>query len=82
MKTEESKLKEQPVIMHSYTPNYLHFRVNGAGKIQITEDCQHLCGSEEGFSFGVEWGKYGFSGGVLPKDEAKRLAEHILNVLK
>ena len=88
MKTDESKLKAQqeqldiPVVMHSYTPNYLHFKVNGAGRIQITEDCQHSCGREEGFSFGVEWGKHGFAGGVLPKEEAKKLAEHILNALK
>ena len=88
MKIEESKLEAQqeqldiPVVMHSYTPNYLHFRVNGAGKIQITDDCQYRCGGEEGFSFGVEWGKHGFAGGVLPKEEARKLAEHILNALK
>lgn len=58
-------------VVLSYTPNYLHFRVNGAGKIQITEDCQYRCGDEEGFSFGV-----------LPKEEARRLAAHILNTLK
>lgn len=89
MKKEEQTLNnaEKPKlgifdVMHSYTPNYLHFRVNGAGKIQITEDCQYSCGNEKGFSFGVEWGKHGFAGGVLPKEEARRLAEHILNALK
>jgi len=74
--------KKQQDQLHNHTPNHLHFRVNGAGKIQITDDYKYSCGGEEGFSFGVEWGKHGFTGGVLPKEEAKRLAEHILNTLK
>ena len=79
---EETDNSDWGDVMHSYTPNYLHFNVNGAGRIQITEDCQYSCAGEEGFSFGVEWGKYGFTGGVLPNQEAKKLAEHILNALK
>lgn len=83
MEQEENlKNSDEQLDMYNHIPNYLNFRVNGAGKIQITEDCQYSCGGEEGFSFGVEWGIHGFSGGVLPKDEAKKLAEHILNTLK
>ena len=88
MKTEKSKLEAQqdqlniPVALGSDTSDYLHFSVVGAGKIQISEDCQYLSGGEEGFSFGVEWGAHGFAGGVLSKEESKKLAEHILNALK
>ena len=67
---------------HNHTnSNYLHFRVNGAGKIRITEYCKYSCGGEEGFSFGVEWGRHGFAGGVHPKEEAKKLSKHKLHAL-
>lgn len=66
----------------SYTPKDLYFNVYGAGKIRISETCSSRCGDKEGFNFGVEWGEYGFAGGVLPKEEAKKLAKHILNSLK
>ncbi len=62
--------------------NNSYFNVIGAGTIAISKECKYVCGKEDGFSFGVEWGRYGFAGGVLSKDEARRLAEHILNALK
>jgi hypothetical protein len=57
------------------------FKVTGAGQILISNQCHFYCHGKTGFDFSVEWGKYGYSGGVLPKDEAKKLAEHILNSL-
>ena len=57
----------------------IYFDVPGAGDICISEDCHHSTGKVVGFSFGVEWGRYGFSGGVIGRDEAKRMAEFILS---
>ena len=53
----------------------LEFDVLGAGKLRITEsnDCQ--CGGKTGFGIGVEWGKYGFAGGMLPNEEALKLLD-------
>ena len=58
-----------------------YFKVIGAGKIEISEDPNYLCGTEIGFSFGVEWGRNEYAGGVLSQKEALRLADHILTVL-
>lgn len=54
------------------------FKVAGAGDICIGNSCSDSTGRVVGFSFGVEWGQYGFIGGVLGRDEAKRMAEFIL----
>lgn len=56
----------------------LFFDVKGAGDIAISESCFHCCGGVVGFAFSVEWGQYGFVGGVIGRDEAKRMAEFIL----
>jgi hypothetical protein len=61
-------------------PHY-YFEVIGAGDIEISESSEVTCGGEEGFSLGVSWGEHGFAGGVLPKKEALKLAEHILNTI-
>jgi hypothetical protein len=58
--------------------NYEYFDVPGAGKIQIGKEPSAITGGAEGFGFGVEWGQYGYSGGVIDKKEAVRLARHIL----
>lgn len=57
---------------------YLFFEVPGAGDICISKNCHHSTGEVVGFGFGVEWGRYGFCGGVLGREEAKRLAEFII----
>jgi hypothetical protein len=56
----------------------VYFNVSGAGDIRISRDCHNWTGKVVGFSFGVEWGSRGFTGGVLGRDEAKRMAEFIL----
>ena len=58
--------------------NYEYFDVPGAGKIQISIDPNSRTGDVQGFSFGVEWGRNGYTGGVIDKKEAVRLARHIL----
>ena len=63
------------------TENHTYFEVIGAGQIEISHSSEVHCGGETGFSFGVEWGEYGFAGGVLSKEEAIKLAEHILRVI-
>ena len=59
--------------------DYMHFDVHGAGTIEISDNCHVFCGGVVGFHFGVEWGRHGYAGGVLGRDEAKRMAEYILN---
>lgn len=56
----------------------LYFEVTGAGDVRMSESCHHSTGQVVGFSFGVEWGKHGFTGGVIGRDEAKKMAEFIL----
>lgn len=57
---------------------YIYFNVPGAGKIQISTSTTVRTGGVEGFAFGVEWGRYGYAGGVLSKEESVRLANFIL----
>lgn len=56
----------------------LYFEVPGAGDICMSESCHHSTGQVVGFNFGTEWGRYGYCGGVLGREEAKRMAEFIL----
>jgi len=79
---KKQQVKDNKSSVINNTTDYLYFEVHGAGKIRITKECNVLCCDKEGFSFGVEWGGYGFAGGVLARDDAKKLAEYILNVLK
>jgi len=62
--------------------NYLYLDVVGAGKIEISKSNEVRCGGKTGFSFGVEWGQHGYTGGLLSKEEAIRLAEYILQKCK
>ena len=55
-----------------------YFEVIGAGKIEISKFDGVQCGGKLGFSFGVEWGRHGYTGGLLSREEAIKLAEHIL----
>lgn len=56
----------------------VYFEVVGAGKIEISKFDGVQCGGKLGFSFGVEWGTHDYTGGVLSREEAIKLAEHIL----
>lgn len=78
---ESQRRKNRNLCFKNDTDRYpsLYFDVPGAGEICISESCHHYTGKVAGFSFGVEWGLYGFSGGVLGRDEAKRMAEFILS---
>jgi len=60
---------------------YLYFDVLGAGQIEISESANWQCGGKTGFGFGVEWGKHGYAGGVISREEAIKLAEFILNTV-
>jgi len=74
------KQKKHERLIWAFKMNFdgRYFDVPGAGLIAISEDCHRTTGKVAGFSFGVEWGVYGFCGGVLGRDEAKKLAEFIL----
>lgn len=54
-----------------------HFRVNGAGELQVGRTDQDHCGGEDGVSIGVSWGGHGYAGGVLPNHEVDRLIAHL-----
>lgn len=56
------------------------YEVAGAGHITIT-GFPHLCGGRAGFGFGVSWGEYGYIGGVLGMEEARRLANDLLEII-
>ena len=55
--------------------------VLAAGDIQISNSANWRTMGVYGFSFGVEWGKFGYGGGVLSRENARTLAEHILTTL-
>ena len=57
---------------------YVFFEVPGAGDICISESPHHSTGKVIGFGIGISWARYGYVGGVLGRDEAKRMAEFIL----
>ena len=60
------------------TPRDIYFEVVGAGQVGISKDAHALCGNAVGFTFGVSWGRNQFSGGVMSRSEALRLAKHII----
>ncbi len=65
------------------TPEGLEpFIVGGAGTLGVGKCVGGWSAGSYGFSIGVSWGQHGYSGGVLGINEAKRLAEHILEQLK
>jgi hypothetical protein len=57
---------------------YVYFTIPGAGEIRLSRSTSFTTGGVEGFTFGVEWGEYGYSGGVLSKEEGVKLANFIL----
>ena len=58
-----------------------YFKASGGGDVVISNSFNHSCGDAVGFSFDVEWGRFGFCGAVLGRREAKRMAECILERL-
>ena len=58
------------------------FEVQGAGKIQVGDSAECECGTAIGFHVGVEWGQWGYAGGVMDAKEAKRLADFIYDRLQ
>lgn len=61
---------------------YEIFKVNGAGDIAISKSGKHSTAFEIGFSISTSWGSHPFTGGVIPLDEAVRMANHILEYAK
>ena len=61
--------------------HFLEIEVRGAGKIRINSEPVWSCGDAIGFMFDTDWNKDHFSGGVLSREDAKILAEHILKSL-
>lgn len=60
---------------------YNEFYCVGAGKIRISKSASWSTGGSVGFSFGVEWGRNEYAGGVLSKEEAVKLAKFILRTV-
>ena len=69
----------------TYFPETYQYEIPGAGHLRITRKNTFSTGFASGFSIDVDWytskRKYGYYGGVLPDDEARKLAENILRVL-
>lgn len=61
---------------------HIYFPVAGAGEIRISKDCCNSCGGVVGFGIGVSWGRFGFTGGVISRSEARQMAEYILEVTR
>ena len=58
------------------------FKIIGFGEIRISESSNWLCGEAEGFSFQFKPNRQNyFIGGVLDKEEARLLADHIYKSL-
>lgn len=53
------------------------FEMKCSDNIEISEENEWECGGEIGFHFSYE----AKAGGVLPNEEARKLAEHIIKVL-
>lgn len=60
---------------------YEPFEVKGAGNLIFSNDASTSCGGVVGFSIGAEWGEHGYIGGVISKEEAIRLAKHIMRTV-
>ena len=61
--------------------DYVDYEVIGAGKLRISKTCTWQCGFKEGFNVGVEWGKHGFAGGVISKEDAIIMTRHIIRTV-
>jgi len=58
------------------------FNVVGAGSIKLSGSASVVCGGRAGFSLGVSWSEHGIDiGGVLSREEAKKLADRIYEIL-
>lgn len=57
------------------------FDIIGAGELIISRSPNWTCGNEVGFSLDVTWGRFGETGGMIPREEARRLANLILEEL-
>lgn len=57
---------------------YEYFEAPGAGHVELSKDCHCRCGGAVGFHIGVSWGQYGYTGGVIGRTEAIRMANFIL----
>ena len=65
-----------------YKDEYAAFPVAGSGLLLFSNKPLSSCGKARGFSVHDSGSKYGLCGGVMDKEDAKRLAYHILNSLE
>jgi hypothetical protein len=59
----------------------IKYYITGAGYLIIGKSPRNFTGNAVGFSFGVSWGKYGETGGVIDWKEALKLAIRIIITL-
>lgn len=60
--------------------SYSHIKTS-SGDIRISNDHNYGSGNINGFDFSVEWGEFGFLGGILSEEDSLKLASHILTRL-
>lgn len=75
---EKKRAKEATQFIDDNIKDYVFFYVSGAGHLAFSKNSHHICEQQVGFHFGVSWGNYPFMGGVLGRDEAKKMADFIL----
>ena len=56
----------------------IDIEVVGAGTFRISKWDGCRCGGKTGYSIGVSWGQHGMAGGVMDREDAIKLALHIL----
>lgn len=61
-----------------YVKSFAHFNVTGAGQVVLSNGTSGVCGQSGGFHLHVSWDGCSGAGGILGINEAKRLAEYIL----
>lgn len=60
-----------------------YYKVVGAGELQVSKKANSDCGTiKNGFHIGVSWGKHGFAGGAISREDAWLLAKRIAVELK
>lgn len=70
-------LKENDIANRPYHGGPV-FNVIGAGVIDFGPNAFSRCKGVYGFAFGCSWGRYGYTGGVIGREEALRMANFII----
>lgn len=74
--------KKKEIFKYPPSRGTILFPVIGAGYISMGSHAHDATSYHVGFSFSVSWGRNGYLGGILGREDAIRLANHILEACK